>query len=293
VDSRSLTLYKAFHFAPNCCNVWIQSAPFPSIFMDLLDTWLVLAIGNSRLHWAMFDGEVLQQAWDTPHFSRLAIAYLCQRDRQDDPPPELAHFPCEEVAHLPLWLASVVPQQTTLWENHPNHVRITLADIPIQGLYPSLGIDRALALWGAIQQLGTPVLVIDAGTALTFTAADNRQNLVGGAILPGVLLQIRSLVEGTAALPLAALPKDAPLNRWATQTPDAIRSGVFHGVLGAIQDFSNDWLQRYPEAAIALTGGDGDRLFAHLQDKAPTLAELIHLDPHLLFRGVPTIRYGR
>ncbi|MEO1145200.1 MAG: pantothenate kinase [Cyanobacteria bacterium J06638_22] len=260
--------------------------------MDSLDAWLVLAIGNSRLHWALFNGEALQQTWDTPHFSRLAIAYLCQRDRQDDPPPELFHFPYEGIAHLPLWLASVVPQQTTLWENHPNPMRITLNDIPIQGLYPSLGIDRALTLWGAIQQLGSPVLVIDAGTALTFTAADDQQHLLGGAILPGILLQIRVLVEGTAALPLAALPKGASLNRWATQTPDAIRSGVFYGVLATIRDFANDWLGRYPEAAIALTGGDSDRLYTSLQANTPALAERIHLDPHLLFRGAPAIRYG-
>ena len=258
--------------------------------MDSSEAWLVLAIGNSRLHWAMFNGEALQQAWDTPYLSRLAIAYLCQRDRQDAPPPELHYFPYDDIAHLPLWLASVVPQQTTLWENHPNHRRIALNNIPIQGLYPSLGIDRALTLWGAIQQLGNPVLVIDAGTALTFTAADDQRHLVGGAILPGVLLQIRALVEGTAALPLAALPKGAALARWATQTPDAIRSGIFYGVLATIQDFANDWLRRYPETAIALTGGDSDRLYSALQANTPALAERIHLDPHLLFRGVPAIR---
>lgn len=266
--------------------------PFLSTFMDSSDAWLVLAIGNSRLHWALFDGEMLQQAWDTPHLSRLAIAYLCQRDRQDDPPTELLQFPLDGIGRLPLWLASVVPQQTSLWENHPDYVSLTLNSIPIRGLYPGLGIDRALTLWGAIQRLGNPVLVIDAGTALTFTAADEQQNLVGGAILPGVLLQIRALVEGTAALPLAALPQGTSLNRWATQTPDAIRSGVFYGVLATIQDFANDWLGRYPNAAIALTGGDGERLYSSLQSYAPTLADRLHFDPHLLFRGVPAIRYG-
>lgn len=254
------------------------------------DAWLVLAIGNSRWHWALFDGAALQRAWDTPQLSPLAIAYLCQRDRQDDPPAELRQFPDAGVTYFPLWLASVVPQQTALWENYPDQVQLTLRHIPIQGLYPSLGIDRALTLWGAIHGLGAPALVIDAGTALTFTAANEQRQLVGGAILPGASLQIRALVDGTAALPLAAHPTATPPQRWATQTPDAIRSGVFYGILAVIQDFVNDWLSRYPESAIALTGGDGSRLHAYLQTCVPTLAAAIHFDPHLLFRGVPAIR---
>lgn len=49
------------------------------------------------------------------------------------------------------------------------------------------------------------ILVIDAGTALTFTAADADQRLVGGAILPGLGLQRSSLAQKTATLPRVEL----------------------------------------------------------------------------------------
>jgi type III pantothenate kinase len=70
---------------------------------------------------------------------------------------------------LPLYLASVVPSQTALWQTYPDVHIITLDQVPLQGVYPTLGIDRALALWGAGETWGWPMLVIDAGTALTLT----------------------------------------------------------------------------------------------------------------------------
>ena len=135
--------------------------------------WLALAIGNSRWHWALFDGEIIKQTWDS--------------DRPIENGNELSQFPKTD-RPLPLILASVVPQQTTLWQNYPDLRIITLEKLPLTGLYPTLGIDRALAVLGAGSVLGWPVLAIDAGTALTFTGADLRRRLVGGAILPGLML---------------------------------------------------------------------------------------------------------
>jgi type III pantothenate kinase len=85
-----------------------------------------------------------------------------------------------------LSLASVVPNQTALWQDYSNVHEITLDQVPLQGIYPTLGIDRALALWGAGETWGWPMLVIDAGTALTLTGADANRCLIGGAILPGL-----------------------------------------------------------------------------------------------------------
>jgi len=63
----------------------------------------------------------------------------------------------------------VVPNQRELWANYGNLRIITLKDIPLLDLYPTFGIDRALAVLGAGKKYGFPCLVIDAGTALTFT----------------------------------------------------------------------------------------------------------------------------
>jgi type III pantothenate kinase len=229
---------------------------------------IALAIGNSRLHWGLFAGQTLQETWDTQHLSVDAVSQLSEDERTKflvqtaiapieqkyaqkllslSTHPEPADHPADQFVILPLILASVVPEQTALWQIYPNVRIITLDQLPIEGLYPTLGIDRALALLGAGTQLGWPVLVIDAGTALTFTGADVNRRLVGGAILPGLGLQLSSLGEKTAGLPLLSLPENMP-QRWATDTAIAIESGVVRGVVAALKDFIEDWLRLFPES---------------------------------------------
>jgi type III pantothenate kinase len=259
---------------------------------------MALVIGNSRLHWAMFKGNNLQQTWDTPHVTEAAIAHLpiSHLEHPQSPPSQIQLTPdlaAILTTHPDLWIASVVPQQTALWQGYPNAHFITLQHIPLQGLYPTLGIDRALALWGAVYQWQAPALVIDAGTALTFTSANTERHLIGGAILPGMQLQLRSLSQHTAALPLTEVNSTLPLpSRWASETPDAIRSGVIYGLLATIQDFVTTWLQAFPEGAIACTGGDSLLLVSYLQQVNPELANRLMLVPHLVFYGMPALRFN-
>jgi type III pantothenate kinase len=236
-------------------------------------SWLALVIGNSRLHWGLFSGSTLDKTWDTAHL-----------------PPELIALPCD-LTHHELWLASVVPTQTEVWRHLPHARVIELRHIPIPNLYPTLGIDRALTLWSAIELWGTPVLVIDAGTAMTFTGANAQGELVGGAIAPGLQLQLRSLSQQTAALPAVEFRTDESLpDRWSQTTLNAIRSGAIYTALASIQGFADAWLQDFPGGAIALTGGDAAFLMQALQQLKPTLAFQIVHDPHLIFRSIPTIR---
>ena len=95
---------------------------------------------------------------------------------------------------------------------------------------------------GAGETYGYPVLVIDGGTALTITGIDANRRLIGGAILPGLRLQLRSLSVGTAALPEIILPQQLP-PRWSNNTPDSIASGILYTVSAGISDFIQDWQQ--------------------------------------------------
>ncbi|QKD82168.1 pantothenate kinase [Thermoleptolyngbya sichuanensis A183] len=254
-----------------------------------MSLWLALAIGNSRLHWAAFSDSRLLHNWDSDYWTAAAIAQFAA-----DPASAGLSIASEVSlqAPVPLAIASVVPAQTDLWQQYPAQQILTLADVPLAKMYPTLGIDRALTLWGAICSLGAPVLVIDAGTALTFTAADRANTLLGGAILPGLRLQQQALAQDTAALPLVALQPDLNLlpPRWATDTPTAIRSGILYTLLASLQDFACDWLLQEPEGAIALTGGDSALLHQALSQQNPALAARIHRDPALIFRGIPALR---
>ncbi len=321
------------------------------------DRWLALGVGNSRLHWALFERQQLCYTWDTPHLSEGAIAHLTQSGFMEQPIfsadliQSWTHLPPHSAPHVdwhasrstvelagdrsvasfvesfidplnhcliharrdshldspsqpedlitsalsftqppPLWVASVVPAQGQGWLAYPQAHALTLAEIPLRGLYPTLGIDRALALWGAAQW-GAPTLVVDAGTALTITAADEALQLLGGCIVPGLRLQVRSLTQGTAALPDltgAEFTPQVPL--WAMDTPTAILSGVLQGAIALIQHQAHQWRTRYSTGAIALTGGDSALLYHTLTQQVPALAATIVHDSALLFRGLPALR---
>lgn len=258
--------------------------------------YIALIIGNSRLHWAWFVDNILQQAWDTNHLPREQVEQKRRNGEVDVDlllripfiPSELASINSSDTP-LPLYIASVVPHQTQLWQIYPTATVLTLADIPLSGVYPTLGIDRALALLGAGETYGYPVLVIDAGTALTFTGANSDRHLVGGAILPGLGLQLQSLAQKTAALPATPLPSHLP-SRWAMQTSTAIESGVIYTILAGIRDFITDWRCQFPDTQIVLTGGDSQLLLSYLQSQYPETACQIIINPHLVFLGMSLVR---
>lgn len=263
-------------------------------------SYITLMIGNSRLHWAWFVGSTLQEAWDTNHLSVSQVQQLTRPWASGIMPGEI--FPSQLVSRhspdsqLPLYLASVVPAQTKLWQTYLATQVITLEDVPLSGLYPTLGIDRALALLGAGETYGYPILVIDAGTALTFTGVNSHRHLIGGAILPGLGLQLKSLTQQTATLPSTQLPLQLP-TRWAVQTSTAIESGVLYTILAGIRDFITDWRRQFPESPVVLTGGDSGLLLHYLQTlTSSTLlndpeaeAQKVISDSHLIFWGISFI----
>ncbi|WP_421656750.1 pantothenate kinase [Leptothermofonsia sp. ETS-13] len=257
--------------------------------MDRPGSWLALVIGNSRLHWAQFKGDRLHKTWNTPHLSG-SPTHACFQNGEEALDQEKVEW-LKELCEI--WIASVVPAQNHYWENNPNAHFISLKLVPLKGMYSTFGIDRALALWGAIQTVGSPALMIDAGTALTFTGADEHHQLVGGAILPGLGLQFRSLGEATAALPVhpSSRPPSHPLpNRWALNTEDAIASGILYTLLAGIQSFVEDWWQQFPGSAVVMTGGDGKDLHQYLGERSPELASKISLNPHVIFEGIRALR---
>ena len=234
--------------------------------METSPEWLALMIGNSHLHWAYFEQDSLIENWQTNH-------------------DLITDFP----KNIPLYLASVVPDQTKLFLDYPSINLIKLADIPLKNLYPTLGIDRALVVLGSGEIYGFPSLVIDGGTALTLTGINHNRELVGGAILPGLLLQFQSLSTKTAALPVLNLPEILP-SRWAVNTEDAIASGILYSLLDGLVNFIQDWLKQFPNSNIILTGGDGEILLRYLQEIYPEIANVCKLDSHLIFLGMQTVK---
>ena len=258
---------------------------YPSSNLDL-----ALMIGNSRLHWALFIDKTLYSTGDIFHLSASMIEQLAENPTLENwlrAIPLPSNLPLIPDYPIPLILASVVPSQTALWQVYPHLRLITLEDVPLQGMYPTLGIDRALAVWGAGITWGFPTLVIDAGTALTFTGADNNQCLVGGAILPGLGLQFASLGQKTGQLPLleTGLMTSLP-PRFAMNTSDAIQSGVIYTLLIGIKDFVEAWWQLFPNSQVVMTGGDSNLLKNYLYQQFPDIESRLIVDHNLIFQGM-------
>ncbi|MEO0949038.1 MAG: pantothenate kinase [Cyanobacteria bacterium J06641_5] len=250
--------------------------------------WIGAIAGNSRLHWAAFADDRCLMTWDGPHLQTAVTGDSSSLEAATRRAPNILQVAI--AARVPLYLASVAIGQTQLLQQAYDPLQeIVLAQVPLQGLYATLGIDRALALLGAGLQYGFPVLVIDSGTALTFTGAAEDCTLVGGAILPGLTLQRQALAQFTSALPKVALPTELP-ERWGQGTPEAIASGILYGAIATVADFSRAWRQDYPESLLVLTGGDGQSLFNGLQQQLPDLARACRLDLQLGWRGLLDVR---
>ncbi|MEP7328282.1 MAG: type III pantothenate kinase, partial [Betaproteobacteria bacterium] len=140
-------------------------------------------------------------------------------------------------APIPLWL---VPQETQcgITNSYRN---------PAQ-----LGSDRWAALIGARHLLGPrATMVVVCGTATTIDFLSAEGLFKGGMIIPGVGLMLRSLHEGTAALP----DQGGDFSIYPTQTVDAIASGCQHAQAGAVERLYALEAQVAPDVVCLVSGG--------------------------------------
>lgn len=146
----------------------------------------------------------------------------------------------------------------------------------------TLGRDRiatAVGAWSIAQ--GGDVLVIDAGTAITYDLVTADGCFVGGNIAPGLGLRFKSLHEHTGRLPLVDADGDMPVMGYDTQT--AIRSGVLLGLLGEIRSCIATLKMSHPGLTVFLTGGDGKLLHSRLGEEGVIYQE------HLAAEGLNRI----
>lgn len=117
-----------------------------------------------------------------------------------------------------------------------------------------LGADRIADCVGALALFPPPLIVVDSGTAVTFDVVDRRGRYRGGCILPGIGISIQALAERAARLrPVAFAVPRRPLGK---NTADAIRAGVFHGQVGALEHLIALYRRRLgPDARVVATGG--------------------------------------
>ncbi len=125
----------------------------------------------------------------------------------------------------------------------------------------SLGIDRiALAAASVAQFPKRNVLVIDAGTCITYDLIEKDAIYQGGAISPGIKMRYLALHNFTAKLPLLTKETFEVNNSPAKTTVENIHLGVVQGVVFEIDGFINQYKNQFSNLTVIFTGGDAEFL---------------------------------
>ncbi len=127
--------------------------------------------------------------------------------------------------------------------------------LPIRSLRPNeIGTDLMCNVTAAYTRYLKPVIVVDFGTALTFTAVDGEGEILGVNIVPGLKTAIKSLFSNTSKLPEVKL--ELPESALGKDTIHAIQAGILYGysglVKGMIETIS---LETKMQFIIVATGG--------------------------------------
>lgn len=184
-------------------------------------------------------------------------------------------------------ISSVVPLQSNDIEVL-RHLRYTIFEhntpIPIINGYETpetLGLDRLAAAIGATAiKPNTNLLVIDAGSAITYDFISTDGIFRGGNIAPGLAMRLHVLHDRTAQLPLVELNDEPVPLSLGRNTLDAIRAGVLQGIVFEILGYINT----LEPACVFLTGGDATRLLPFIEHYCPCDVQhepnLVHIGLH-------------
>ncbi len=136
-----------------------------------------------------------------------------------------------------------------------------------------LGVDRWLVMLAAWQQQAEPVVIIDAGSAITVDWVDASGQHRGGHIVPGLGLLEQALHRGTAGVRAAALRADGVGP--GTSTDAAVHQGVLAMAAGYLDYVLTKAWPECESARLLLCGGDGPLLEPFLPRASSWRADLV------------------
>ncbi len=233
---------------------------------------LIIDIGNTTAKLAAFEeGKLLEMCYDS-----------------NDSLEGLSDF-CRKYSFKQAIMASVIDLSEAA-ERQLAQLTIPLlrlnagTALPIENLYETpqtLGYDRIAAVVGANEQCpARDILVIDAGTCITYEFIDRAGRYHGGNISPGLQMRLKSLHAFTGKLPLvSAEGRNLSMGK---DTDTAIRAGVLHGIEYEISGYIQNLKQKYPQLLVFLTGGDDFSFDTNLKN-------IIFADRFLVLKGLNRI----
>lgn len=214
---------------------------------------LAIDIGNTRVKTGLFEAGILLDKQDFDDITANQLSELIQNSNIRNP----GFTPVDQVI-----LSSVKDYSDEIKDLLSKQFHFIELDhqlhLPIKLNYktiPTLGKDRiALAVAAAGMFPDQNVLVIDAGTCITYDFVNAYKEYLGGGISPGILMRFKALHTFTDKLPLVSHVDKADLI--GDSTEGSIRSGVINGAIAEVNGIIENYKQLFPDLMIILSGGD-------------------------------------
>ena len=236
---------------------------------------LTVDIGNTTIKLVVFDSSKVVSRYVTAHddvldMQDLINTYAIQNSIVST--VTTSEFP---------WMSLLTKNTHCIRVNHAIRIPFTSSYSPFE----QLGLDRVVGLSAAIKMFPEEdVLVIDAGTCITYDLINAQAHHLGGSISPGLGMRYRAMHEFTDALP--KLDVNSPNTFPPSNTQEAIHHGVIDGACAEIQAFIAQYTHNFSNFKVILTGGDANFLaerlkngiFAHVDFLAYGLNALLELN---------------
>ncbi|MES2795542.1 MAG: type III pantothenate kinase [Bacteroidota bacterium] len=132
--------------------------------------------------------------------------------------------------------------------------------LPLEILRPQeIGTDLVCNALYAFSKYKNNCIVVDFGTALTFTTVSKTGKILGVSIAPGLNTAVKSLFSNTAQLP--EVPLIVPESVIGQNTVHAIQAGVMWGYIGMVEKMLEKIKEEIGEKCIVIaTGGLSSKL---------------------------------
>jgi type III pantothenate kinase len=247
---------------------------------------VAIDIGNSTIAWGLFEQRTLVNHWKTSTAGRtteadLGFYFLSVLEETGIAVTDVTDAIISSVVPrmtVPVWKAV----QTRLYRNALIVSAELDCGLTLRTDNPrEIGSDRLANAAASFERYRKAAIVVDCGTATTFSVVTGAGEFIGGAIAPGLGMAAEELASGTAQLPRVdlALPRSA-IGR---TTVSAIQSGILYGFAGLVDGLVDRLQKEVGEPAVVVATGGCIALLAPL---AHTIQEV---RPHLTLEGLELI----
>jgi type III pantothenate kinase len=144
-----------------------------------------------------------------------------------------------------------------------------------------VGADRIVNAVAAIHEYGSPLIIVDFGTATTYCYVNEQRQYMGGAIAPGVGISTEALYSKAAKLPRIEIAR--PDGIIGKNTVAAMQAGIVYGYVGQVEGIVRRMMnQSEKKPTVIATGG-----LANLIAQESKMIDIV--DPYLTLKGLMLI----